>query len=109
MIFIPNGALSNGNITNHSLQGMRRADIPLAVSYDADLKKVKEIITKVLHDNNRILKEPAPAIEVIALSENAIKLGIRPWANNADFSSVVAETLENCKTALDQAGVAIKN
>ena len=109
VIFIPNGALSNGNITNHSLQGMRRADIPLAVSYDADLKKVKEIITKVLHDNNRILKEPAPAIEVIALSENAIKLGIRPWANNADFSSVVAETLENCKTALDQAGVAIKN
>jgi small conductance mechanosensitive channel len=109
VVFIPNGALSNGNITNHSLEGMRRADIPLAVSYDADLKKVKEIITKVLHDNHRILKEPAPAIEVIALSESAIKLGIRPWANNEDFSSVVAETLENCKTALDQAGVVIKN
>lgn len=109
VIFIPNGALSNGNITNHSLEGKRRADIPLSVAYDSNLKVVKDIILKVLRDNDRVLKEPAPSIEVIALSESAVKLGIRPWANNEDFSSVVAETVENCKTALDQAGIKIKN
>ncbi|WP_317170616.1 mechanosensitive ion channel family protein, partial [Tenacibaculum finnmarkense] len=43
-IFVPNGSLSNGNIINHSLEGTRRADLQISVSYDADLKKVKEII-----------------------------------------------------------------
>jgi small conductance mechanosensitive channel len=109
VVFIPNGALSNGNISNHSIEGTRRADIPLSVSYNSDLKKVKEVITKVLHDNNKILKDPVPSIEVIALSENAIKLGIRPWAKNEDFTQVVAETLENCKIALDQEGISIKS
>jgi small conductance mechanosensitive channel len=37
-IFVPNGALSNGNIIN-SLQKIRRADLTIAISYDADIKK----------------------------------------------------------------------
>jgi small conductance mechanosensitive channel len=108
-IFIPNGALSNGNIINHSLLGMRRGDLQISVSYEADLKKTKEIIMNVLKSNSKILMEPSPSVEVIALLETSVKLSIRPWAMNENFSKVCSETLENCKTELQKAGISIKN
>jgi small conductance mechanosensitive channel len=40
-VFIPNGILSNGNITNYSLEKFRRADLTFAISYDSDIKKEK--------------------------------------------------------------------
>lgn len=108
-IFIPNGALSNGNIINHSLAGMRRADLAISVSHDADLKKTKEIILNVLKSNSKVLLEPSPNVEVIALTDIAVKLSIRPWAENENFSKVCSETLENCKNELQLAGISIKS
>jgi small conductance mechanosensitive channel len=40
-VFIPNGILSNGNITNYSLKKFRRADLTFAISYDSDIKRQK--------------------------------------------------------------------
>ena len=108
-IFVPNGSLSNGNIINHSLEGKRRADLSISVSYDADLKKTKEIIQRVLDTNDKILKDPKPSIDVIALTDVSVKLAIRPWADNENFSSVCSETLESCKTELYNAGIVLKN
>jgi small conductance mechanosensitive channel len=108
-IFVPNGSLSNGNIINHSLEGTRRADLQISVSYDADLKKVKEIIERILDTNDKILKEPKPSIDVIALTDVSVKLSIRPWAENQNFSAVCSETLESCKTELYKVGIVFKN
>jgi small conductance mechanosensitive channel len=108
-IFVPNGALSNGNIINYSLEGMRRADLQISVSYEADLKQVKEIIMNVLKTNPKVLPDPGPIVDVIALTDISVKLAIRPWAMNEDFSKVSSETLENCKTELQKAGIVIKN
>ena len=107
-IFVPNGALSNGTITNYSLQGYRRADLTIAISYDTDIKKAKDIITEVLKNNPKVLQNPAAEVSVKNLTDNAIHLAVRPWANNADFNSVFAETLENCKLAFDGAGIVIQ-
>ena len=108
-IFVPNGSLSNGNIINHSLQGTRRAELLVSVSYDADLKKTKEIIQYILDANDKILIEPKPTIDVIALTDVSVKLAIRPWTTNQNFSSVCSETLESCKMELHHAGVVFKN
>ncbi len=108
-IFVPNGILSNGNIINHSLEGIRRADLLITVTYDTDLKKAKEIIMDVLNQNNKVLQDPKPAVDVSALADNGVKLSVKPWANNDDFSEVCSETLENCKTELYKAGILLKN
>ena len=107
-IFVPNGALSNGNIINYSLQKIRRADLTLAISYDTDIKKVKEIITVILQSNPKVLITPAPEVAVKNLTDNAIQLSIRPWATNEDYGVVFSETLENCKLAFDAAGIVIQ-
>lgn len=107
-VFIPNGALSNGNIINYSMQGERKADLTFAVSYDSDIKKTKDILLDVLINNPKVLKTPAPEVFVKNLTASSVEFAVRPWAKNENYGAVFSETLENCKTALDQAGIAIQ-
>jgi small conductance mechanosensitive channel len=104
-IFIPNGSLSNGTITNYSMQGTRRADLTIAISYDTDIKKAKDIIIDVLKRNPMILETPAATVIVKNLSESSIELAVRPWAKIEDFWNVYSDTLENCKLGFDAAGI----
>lgn len=107
-IFIPNGSLSNGNIINYSLQNFRRADLTIAISYETDIKKAKEIITTVLNNNPKVLKTPKADVSVKNLTDNAIQLAVRPWATTEDYGAVFSETLESCKQAFDTAGIVIQ-
>ena len=107
-IFIPNGSLSNGTIINYSLQGFRRADLTISISYDTDIRKAKAIINEVLNNNPRVLKTPEAEVSIKLLTDSSIQLAVRPWANNADFGVVSSDTLENCKLAFDAAGIVIQ-
>ena len=104
-IFVPNGALSNGNIINYSVAGTRRADLNFTVSYNTDLKVAKEILLNILKNDPRVLQSPAPSVEVIALVDNGVRIAVRPWAKNEDYGSVYADTLEQSKLQLDNAGI----
>ncbi|QOG02526.1 mechanosensitive ion channel family protein [Flavobacterium sp. MDT1-60] len=107
-VFVPNGALSNGTIINYSMQGERRADLTFAVSYDSDIKKAKDILIDVLNKNPKVLKKPAPEVFVKNLTASAVEFAVRPWAKNVNYGAVFSETLENCKTALDEAGISVQ-
>lgn len=101
-IFVPNGILSNGVITNFSLQGYRKADILLSVSHETNLKQVKDIIMNVLQSNQYVLKEPEPMIFVKNIADNAVQLSVKPCANNDDFVLMNSQIIEQIKIALDQ-------
>ncbi|WP_374174920.1 mechanosensitive ion channel family protein [Flavobacterium tructae] len=107
-VFVPNGALSNGTIINYSMQGERRADLTFAVSYDSDIKKAKDILLNVLSNNPKVLKKPAPEVFVKNLTASSVEFAVRPWAKNANYGAVFSETLENCKAALDEAGISVQ-
>ncbi|KRD59856.1 mechanosensitive ion channel protein [Flavobacterium sp. Root935] len=107
-VFVPNGALSNGTIINYSMQAERKADLTFSVSYDSDIKKAKDILLEILLSNPKVLKNPAPEVFVKNLSASSVDFAVRPWAAKADFGSVVSDTLENCKIALDEAGISVQ-
>ena len=107
-VFIPNGFLSNGNITNYSLEKFRRADLTFAISYDSDIKKAKDLILSILNENPKVVQTPQPEVFVKNLTDSAIELAVRPWTKSEDFGAVFTETLENCKTAFDAAGIVIQ-
>jgi small conductance mechanosensitive channel len=108
-IYIPNGVLSNGNIINYSRNETRRAELFISVGYDVDLKKMKEIILEILKSNSKILAAPEPEVEIVALMDNAIKIGIKAWANNANYGAITSEILEECKTQLHEQNIDIQN
>lgn len=107
-IFVPNGALSNGTIVNYSVAGTRRADLNFTIPYNADLKVTKEILFNIVNNDPRVLKNPAPTVEVVALVDNGVRIAVKPWAKNSDYSNVYADTLEQAKLQLDQAGIDIQ-
>ena len=107
-IFVPNGILSNGVITNFSLGKNRRANLLFSISYDTNIKKAKEIVMKVLENHPKIIKNPVPTVVVNLLTDSAIQLAIRPWSKNTDFGEMCSDVLEECKEAFDKAGIAIQ-
>ena len=105
VVFIPNGALSNGNIVNYSKLETRRTDLTISVSYETDIKKAKDLIFKILNENPQILQEPKGAIIVKELTDSGIKLAIQAWTKNQDYALVCAALLEDCKSAFDSAKI----
>ncbi len=106
-VIIPNGALSNGNITNYSSEGKLRVDLTIGVGYDEDIKKTKDVLMKVLTSDPKVLKDPAPSINVSELADSSVNFAVRPWSSVADYWDVYFGTLERCKLALDEAGIEI--
>jgi len=106
-IIIPNGSLSNGNIVNYTTEGTRRVDLIFGVSYDSDIKKTKEVLMKVLTSHPKVLKEPAPLVNLLELADSSINFAVRPWCASADYWTVYFEVTEQTKEALDTAGIEI--
>lgn len=107
VIYMPNGALSNGTIKNFSQEPLRRAEIVLSVDYKTDLKRAKEIILEVTQQDKKILRNPKPAVEIKALAENSIDLNVFIWSERANYGAMVSDFYENIKTAFDEAGIEI--
>ena len=107
-IFVPNGALSNGNIINYSVAGTRRADINFTVSYDSNLQEVKNILNNIVQNDPRVLKEPAPAVVVTGLVDNGVTIAVRPWATNGEFWDMHSDVLERAKSQLYEAGIELQ-
>lgn len=106
-IILPNGAVSNGTITNLSAEGHVRVDCTVGVAYDADLKKSKEVLTEMVRANPKVLADPAPIIAVSELGDSSVNLAVRPYAKPEDYWDVFFEVTEGCKLALDAAGISI--
>ncbi|MEL6813103.1 MAG: mechanosensitive ion channel domain-containing protein, partial [Bacteroidota bacterium] len=107
LVIIPNGALSNGNITNYSAEGVLKVFHTIGVSYDANIKEAKEVLMKVLISQEKVLSEPAPLVEVSALGESSVDFAVRPACKTEHYWDVYFETLEKSKEALDAAGIEI--
>lgn len=106
-IIIPNGSLSNGTIINYTTEGTRRVDLVIGVSYDADIKKTKEVLTEVLTSHPKVLKEPTPRVTVLELADSSVNFAVRPWCDTNDYWGVYFEITENVKIALDKSGIDI--
>jgi small conductance mechanosensitive channel len=61
----------------------------------------------IIEADERILKDPAPAIAVGELADSSVNLNVRPWVNAADYWPVRADLLENIKVKFDEAGISI--
>jgi len=107
LVIMPNGALSNGNITNYSEEGIRQIRHVIGVSYDADIKQTKDVLMNVLTSQDLVLSDPAPTVDVAALGESSVDFAVRPWVKVEDYWTIYFNTLEKAKIELDAAGIEI--
>ena len=107
LAILPNGAIANGNIINYTAEGKMRVDTVIGVSYDADIKKTKEVLLEVLTSNPKVLKEPEPSVNVLELADSSVNFAVRPFCKPEDYWDVYFAIHEGSKIALDKAGIEI--
>ncbi|ARS47776.1 mechanosensitive ion channel [Pseudomonas sp. KHPS1] len=106
VVIVPNGALSNGHITNFSREPRRRADINIGIDYSSDIKRAREVLLEIAQDP-RVHLEPAPVVFVTGLGDSAVNLSLRVWVATADFWPVTFAFTELAKERLTEAGIGI--
>ena len=106
-IIIPNGMLANNSLTNVTEKDERRLDLKIGISYEADLRKAKELIRNLIDKEARINQDKEILIFVDELGESAVILGVRAWVKTDDFWDVKWQFFEDVKLAMDESGIEI--
>ncbi|WP_317930764.1 mechanosensitive ion channel family protein [Halioxenophilus sp. WMMB6] len=106
-IIVPNSSIMGGNITNFSTQSERRVDLVIGVSYNADIKKVKEVLAAVVAADERVVKEKDVTIGLLELADSSVNFVVRPWVKTADYWPTYFDLMENIKLRLDAEGIEI--
>ena len=106
-VILPNGSLVNSSIVNYSTGQIRRADFCVSISYKADIRKAREVILGMLKKDEKVLKDKDMVVYVDELGESGVNLKVFCWFKNEDFWHGLWRITENCKTALDEAGIEI--
>ena len=103
-IFIPNGGLSTGILTNFSKSGTRRVEWSLNISYGNSYKNIKTIIENLLKEDNRIKSEPPYFIAMNTIG-GSINIIIHAFADSTVSSAVFYEMNEKFYTTFNKEGV----
>jgi small conductance mechanosensitive channel len=106
-IIVPNGAISNGIITNYSSEPTRRVDFVFGIGYGDDIGKARDIIRTVVTGDPRVQGEPEPQIVVSNLGESSVDITVRVWADAGDYWGLKFDLTERVKLAFDQGGISI--
>jgi small conductance mechanosensitive channel len=106
-VILPNGALSTGVMTNFSKQGTRRVDWVVSMAYGDDYDKAKALMQRLCAAEPRIMKDPAPFVELLKLNDSSVDLTVRAWVDAADYWSVFFAINEKIYKAFAQEGLHI--
>jgi small conductance mechanosensitive channel len=101
-VILANGAVSNSTIINFSRHGNLRVDITMAISPGTDIEKAKSVAMEVMQANEKVLKEPAPSVNVLKVGDGMVTLAIRPYADQSQYWDVFFEIQEQVKNAFDK-------
>lgn len=106
-IIVPNSAITSSSITNVNAFDTRRVDLVVGISYDDDIKKVKEILTNILNSNEKVLIEKGITVAVSELADSSVNFVVRAWVNTPDYWDAKFGLTESIKTTFDKEGITI--
>ena len=99
VIYIPNGALSSGTVTNYSREDTRRVDWVIGVEYGENYDKVESTVRRILAADSRILNAPAPFVALHALDASSV------WVKSSDYWGVYFDMNKTIYTVFNEEGI----
>ncbi len=106
-VVIPNGAISNTSLINVSEQKIRRVDIEFSVGYDADLEKVKCIVTDTVKKIDGFLSDEPVDLYIEAYESSSIQMFVRFRVKNEKYFDAKWTAMWEIKSAFDANGIVI--
>lgn len=105
VVYIPNGSLSSGIVTNYSRKETRRIEWVIGIDYGEDVNKVEGIVRNMLAADERILKDPAPFIALHALASSSVNITIRVWVASSNYWDVYFQVQKQIYEEFNKQGV----
>lgn len=102
VIYLPNGALSGGNIINYSVKPIRRLEQLYTIAYSSDVDLALKVIKETASKHSLVLKDPEPFVKVNSYDDSAITITLRVWMKNEDYWTVNFDLLDQVKKTLDE-------
>lgn len=107
VILIPNGTLANATLTNVTDEPVRRVDLKVGISYNADIRTARAVIQKIGMANPLLLAEKGVLVNVDSLADSSVLLAVKFWVKKEDYWQARYEMLEAIKYGFDENGIEI--
>ena len=105
LVYVPNGSLSSGVVTNYNTQETRRVEWVIGVDYGENYDKVEKVIREVIAADGRILNSPEPFIALSALDASSVNIVIRVWVKTSDYWGVYFDMNKTIKATFNEKGI----
>ena len=105
LVFIPNGKISADTVVNYNVASERKLTLKFTASYDDDIEKVKKALRQAVEKEKRVLKDPAPLINVSGYLDSSIEYIVAVWVKTPDYWDVNWFLMEEVKRSFDKNGV----
>ena len=97
--------MSSAVITNHNRLETRRLQFKFGVEYGTDFELAKSVLLEIINKDSRILKSPAPFIELSELADSSVNIIVRVWVNTPDYWSVNFDMNKNVYATFNEKGI----
>ncbi len=104
-VYIPNGPLSSGVVTNYTNQKIRRVEWIVGVEYGEDYDKVEKVVQEILKADKRILDDPAPFVALHALDSSSVNIIARGWVKSENYWPVQFEINKQIYQVFNEQGI----
>lgn len=107
IVVLPNGTLANSSLTNVTSTYKRRLTIKVGISYQADLRKAKEVMHNAVLSDEDVLKEEEVTTFVDDLADSAVIIGMHCYVSNDKYWVARWRLLEEIKLQFDAENISI--
>ncbi len=106
-VILPNGSLANSNLINVSAQPERRVDIIVPISYEDDIRGVREMLLSLANSNDKVLSDRPYEVYVKEFGESSVNMVFRVWVKKENYWPVYFGLMEDIKYAMQERGFTI--
>ena len=117
LVIIPNGMITNNEVRNITKEEVRRLDLKVSVSYNSDIREVKEELQNIVdmltqkenstEEETYILSTPASVIGVGELADSAIVFDVFVYVESSKYLKVKHLLNETIKIKFDEKNIEI--
>ena len=85
LVVLPNGSLSNSNLINVSAEPERRVDMIIPISYEDDIRSVRNMLVSFAEQQELILKNKPVEVYTKEFGADSINLVFRFWVRKENY------------------------
>jgi small conductance mechanosensitive channel len=106
-ILAPNSKLWNEPVRNFDRNGLRRNELAVSIAPDSDVEAARKALKGLAEKDDRVLKQPPPAVAVSQAGASAVTLALGYWTRPSDFAAAKTDIAARTRGVLGDEGIAL--